>query len=159
VVPRYHNNWRSGEHDVQQRHTWLGTNFAWHPSNGQIDSSPWQANWHHYLPWLVLTCNVGKTLHIYKGTNCNRHITIFLTDQTIPFIISIICIMLHVCSYLSAMHDMVIHVRSRLLMVSHVMIMHIRIMNIRIMHVMVRNLREMHIWGDMSGQGIIWQGT
>jgi hypothetical protein len=55
VVARYHKNWRSGEHDGQQRHTWLETNIAWHPSNGQIDGSPWQENWHHYLPWLVST--------------------------------------------------------------------------------------------------------
>jgi hypothetical protein len=36
-----------------QRHTWLETGIAWHPSNGQIDSFSWQANWHHYLPWSV----------------------------------------------------------------------------------------------------------
>jgi hypothetical protein len=29
----------------------------------------------------------------------------------------------------------------------------------RIMHGMVWNVREMHVWEEMLGQGIIWQGT
>jgi hypothetical protein len=44
--------------------------------------------------------------------------------------------------------------RSILVMVRHVMIMYVRVM-----HVMVWNVREMHVWTEISGQGIIWQGT
>jgi hypothetical protein len=50
---------------------------------------------------------------------------------------------------LRAMHDMT----------RHVMIRHVRIMHIRVMHVMVWNVREMHVRAEISGQGIIWQGT
>jgi hypothetical protein len=50
VVAQYHKNWTSGEHDGKQRHTRLETDLALHPSNGQIDGSTWQTNWHHYLP-------------------------------------------------------------------------------------------------------------
>jgi hypothetical protein len=46
-----------------------------------------------------------------------------------------------------------------LVMVRHVSIMHIRIMHVRVMHVMVWNVRNMHVWAEISGQGIIWQGT
>jgi hypothetical protein len=35
VVARYQKNWTSGEHDGQQRHTWLEADLAWHPSNGK----------------------------------------------------------------------------------------------------------------------------
>jgi hypothetical protein len=52
------------------------------------------------------------------------------------------------------MHDMVRQVWSRLVMVMHVMIRHIMVM-----HVMVWNVMDMHVWADMSGQGIIVQGT
>jgi hypothetical protein len=33
------------------------------------------------------------------------------------------------------------------------------IMNVRVMRILVRNVSEMHVWAEMLGQGIIWQGT
>jgi hypothetical protein len=58
------------------------------------------------------------------------------------------------------MHDMVMHVRSMIVMVRHVRIMHIRKLHVRVMHViMVWNVREMHVWAEMSGECIIFQGT
>jgi hypothetical protein len=43
----------------------------------------------------------------------------------------------------------------------HIMMMHVRIMyaSVRVMYIMVWNVREMHVWAEISGQGIIWQGT
>jgi hypothetical protein len=52
-------------------------------------------------------------------------------------------------THVRARHDMVRQVRSRLVMMMYV----------RVMHAMVWNVREMHVWTEMSGQGIIWQGT
>jgi hypothetical protein len=55
---------------------------------------------------------------------------------------------------------MVMHVRSMLVMVRHVRIMHIRKVHVRVMHiVMVWNVREMHVWAEISGECIIFQGT
>jgi hypothetical protein len=41
---------------------------------------------------------VGKTVRVCKGTNCKRHVNIFLMDQKIPVIVSFIYGMLHVWS-------------------------------------------------------------
>jgi hypothetical protein len=35
----------------------------------------------------------------------------------------------------------------------------VRVGNVREMHAMVWNVRGMHVWAEVSGQGIIWQGT
>jgi hypothetical protein len=52
-------------------------------------------------------------------------------------------------THVRARHDMVKQVRSRLVMMMYV----------SVMHAMVWNVREMHVWTEMSGQGIVWQGT
>jgi hypothetical protein len=65
VVARDHKNLTSGENDGRQRHTWLETDLAWYPTNSQIDGSPWQEKWHHYLPWSVSTYNFGRVFVIF----------------------------------------------------------------------------------------------
>jgi hypothetical protein len=62
-------------------------------------------------------------------------------------------------TYLRARHALVRHVTSRHIMVGHVRIMHVRKMNVMVWNVMVWNVREMHVWAEISGQGITWQGT
>jgi hypothetical protein len=39
------------------------------------------------------------------------------------------------------------------------MAMHVRSRVVRVRHVIVWNIREIHVWTEVSGQGIIWQGT
>jgi hypothetical protein len=58
-------------------------------------------------------------------------------------------------THLRARHEVVKQVESWILMVMHVLIRNVRVLNV----VMVWNVREMHIWAEMSGQGIIGQGT
>jgi hypothetical protein len=62
-------------------------------------------------------------------------------------------------TYLRATYDMVRNARPRLVMVKHVRIMHIRKIHVRSTDLMVWNVREMHVWAEISGQGIIEQGT
>jgi hypothetical protein len=57
-------------------------------------------------------------------------------------------------THIRAMQDITRLVSSRLAMVRHLMIL-----CVRLMHVMVWNVREMHVWTEMSGQGIVGQGT
>jgi hypothetical protein len=74
VVARCHKNWtRSGEHDGQQKHTWLETNISWNPSNGHIYGSPWQAKWHRYLPWSISMYNLGRVFVTYKTYRLGCH--------------------------------------------------------------------------------------
>jgi hypothetical protein len=73
LISKYHKKWTIGERDGQKRHTWLETDLAWHPSNGKINISPWQANWHHYLPWSVLTYNFGRIFVSYKMYHLRCH--------------------------------------------------------------------------------------
>jgi hypothetical protein len=60
---------------------------------------------------------------------------------------------------LRARHVRLTYLRARNVLVTHISSMLVMVRYVRVMYAVVWNVRDMHVWEEMSGESIIYQGT